>query len=437
MNIAVIGTGYVGLVAGTCLAETGNDVACLDIDKGKIETLQNGGVPIYEPGLLEMIMRNVSEGRLSFSTDIAAGVRMADVIFVAVGTPQDKDGSADLQYVLQVARSIGRAMNGYKVIVLKSTVPVGTHIKVRKMVKRHTKHKFDVVSNPEFMKEGAAVGDFLRPDRVVIGTDSSTASEVMQELYAPFVRNENPIYVMDNFSAEMTKYAANALLATKISFMNEIANLCDLVGADVKAVRKGVGSDSRIGFQFLFPGHGYGGSCFPKDVKALIRIAEEAGMKLDLVKSTDRVNQRQKKKLVSFIDQHYGPDLTGMTFAIWGLSFKPETDDMREAPSLEIIRALLKRKAKVRAYDPQAGEEAQKYFGRKIEILENSYDALEKADGLVVCTEWNEFRRPNYAKMRETMKQPVIFDGRNLYTPKLIRKMGFSYYCIGRNKAAN
>ncbi|HPQ67865.1 MAG TPA: UDP-glucose/GDP-mannose dehydrogenase family protein [bacterium] len=443
MNICVIGTGYVGLVAGTCFAETGNDVICVDIDEDKIAKLKNGEIPIYEPELDALVERNVKEKRLSFTTDLPEGVQKSDIIFIAVGTPQDEDGSADLTHVLAVAKSIGQSINGFKVIVDKSTVPVGTADKVRAAIAAETDVEFCVVSNPEFMKEGAAITDFLYPDRVVIGTDNDKAREMMGELYSPFVRTGNPIIFMEIKSAEMTKYAANAMLATKISFMNEIANLCDMVGADVADVRKGVGSDSRIGKAFLFPGVGYGGSCFPKDVKALIKTAEESGMALQILHKVDEVNERQKTVLFDKIMKHYGGDIKGKVFAIWGLSFKPQTDDMREAPAKLMIRKLATAGAICRAYDPVAMEEAKQHYNLGDEIADgtltlcaNNYEALEGADALILVTEWNEFRRPNFDRIKSMLSAPVLFDGRNLYTPKVLKDMGFAYYSIGRDNAS-
>lgn len=432
MNICVIGTGYVGLVAGTCFAESGNDVICIDIIKEKIEKLKKGEIPIYEPELDDLVIRNMKEGRLVFSTELAAAVQKSRIIFIAVGTPQDKDGSADLKYVLEVAASIGDAMDSYKIIVTKSTVPVGTAEKVRETVKAHTDIPFDMVSNPEFMKEGAAVMDFLKPDRVVIGTDSEKVGEVMRELYSPFVRTENPIMIMDIKSAELTKYASNALLATKISFMNEIARLSEMVGADVYSVRKGVGSDKRIGFQFLFPGVGYGGSCFPKDVKALIRTGEENGVDMSIIRSVDLLNEDQKSALIHKVVARFGEDLTGKTFAVWGLSFKPQTDDMREAPSIVTIEGLMARGAKIKAHDPAAMDVAKEIFGDRITLCDSNYEACEGADALIVITEWNEFRRPNYERIRQLLTHAVIFDGRNIYTSERLREEGFEYYCIGR-----
>jgi len=447
MNICVIGTGYVGLVAGTCFAESGNDVTCVDIDAKKIDRLNNGDVPIYEPGLEELIKRNKDDGRLKFTTDLSAAVRESLICFIAVGTPPGEDGSADLKYVLEVARGIGRAMDGYRVIVDKSTVPVGTADKVKAAVrselqKREVSYEFDVVSNPEFLKEGAAIGDFMKPDRVVIGVDVKKAAEIMEELYSPFVRTNKPVLVMDVKSAEMTKYAANAMLATKISFINEIANLCELVGADVANVRRGIGSDSRIGFEFLFPGVGYGGSCFPKDVQAIIRTGSEYGYDLKILKAVEAVNYRQKEVLVDRILKHFQPSalslqpsgkpLDGKTIGIWGLSFKPRTDDMREAPAITIINRLLEAGAKVKAHDPEAMDEARKVFGDRIVYVKDNYDVVRDADALVVVTEWNEFRRPNFDKMKSLMNSPVIFDGRNIYEPKEMKEHGFTYYGIGR-----
>ena len=447
MNICVIGTGYVGLVAGTCFAESGNDVTCVDIDAKKIDRLNNGDVPIYEPGLEELIKRNKEDGRLKFTTDLSAAVKESLICFIAVGTPPGEDGSADLKYVLEVARGIGRAMDGYRVIVDKSTVPVGTADKVKAAVrselqKRGVSYEFDVVSNPEFLKEGAAIDDFMKPDRVVIGVDGKKAAELMEELYSPFVRTNKPVLVMDVKSAEMTKYAANAMLATKISFINEIANLCELVGADVANVRRGIGSDSRIGFEFLFPGVGYGGSCFPKDVQAIIRTGSEYGYDLKILKAVEAVNYRQKEVLVDRILRHFegsgvrgqgsAKPLEGKIIGVWGLSFKPRTDDMREAPAITIINRLLEAGAKVKAHDPEAMDEARKVFGDRIEYVKDNYEVVRDADALVVITEWNEFRRPNFDRMKSLMKSPVIFDGRNIYEPKEMKEHGFIYYGIGR-----
>jgi len=431
LRIGVVGTGYVGLVVGTCLAENGNAVVCVDTDEGKIAALRRGEVPIYEPGLDEMISRNVAEERLSFSTDVAAAVRASEILFIAVGTPQGEDGSADMTHVLSVAEEIGRSMNGYKILVNKSTVPVGTARRVRDVVSKLTAHPFSVVSNPEFLKEGAAVDDFLKPDRVIIGTDDARAEAVMRELYAPFVRTGNPILVMDPASAELTKYAANAMLASRISFMNEIANLCDKVGADVGEVRKGIGTDSRIGSSFLFPGIGYGGSCFPKDVKALLLIGEHAGAPLQVVAAVDRVNEAQRVVLVPRIEAHLG-GLRGKVVAVWGLAFKPRTDDLREAPALAVVEALLARGAAVRAYDPKAVPAARRLLGDRVTFCHRSYEAVEGADALVLATEWNEFREPDFPRVRSLMRHPAIFDGRNIYNPHHLREMGFHYEAIGR-----
>ena len=432
MKVCVIGTGYVGLVAGTCFADSGNDVTCVDIDERKIEALKKGEVPIYEPGLEELIRRNLTERRLWFTSDLVTAVRASDICFIAVGTPEAADGSADLRAVIAVAGAIGEAMNGYRVIVCKSTVPVGTADKVRAAVKAKTEHDFDVISNPEFLKEGAAIEDFMKPDRVVIGGAQQRAIEIMKELYAPFVRTENPILVMDNRSAEMTKYAANAFLATKISFVNEIANLCERVGADVNDVRRGMGSDRRIGHHFLFPGTGYGGSCFPKDVQAIIRTAKDADMEFPLLNAVELVNERQKQLLVEKVVRKYGPSLTGRRFSVWGLAFKPRTDDMREAPSIVIIEELLKRGARIEAHDPEALGEARKVFGDRINYHRVNYDALAGTDALLIVTEWSEFRRPDFPRMKSLLKSPVIFDGRNLYEPEVMRGHGFTYYPIGR-----
>lgn len=447
MNICVIGTGYVGLVAGTCFAESGNDVICVDIDSKKVERLNNGDVPIYEPGLEELIKRNKGDGRLKFTTDLAAAVKESLICFIAVGTPPGEDGSADLKYVIEVAKGIGKSMDGYRVIVDKSTVPVGTADKVKAAVRSELQSRgvdceFDVVSNPEFLKEGAAIDDFMKPDRVVIGADSKKAAEIMEELYSPFVMKNKRTLIMDVKSAEMTKYAANAMLATKISFINEIACLCELVGADVADVRRGIGSDSRIGFDFLFPGVGYGGSCFPKDVQAIIRTASGYGYEMKILKAVEAVNYRQKEVLVDRILEHFqsaagsrqsaNRPLEGKTIGIWGLSFKPRTDDMREAPAITIINRLLEAGAKVKAHDPEAMDEARKVFGEKIAYMKDNYEVARDADALVVITEWNEFRRPNFDRIKGLMKSPVIFDGRNIYEPKEMKEHGFKYYGIGR-----
>jgi len=443
MKICVVGTGYVGLVAGTCFAESGNDVICVDVDESKIEGLKNGNIPIYEPGLKELVLRNSEEGRLSFTTDIVAAVKESLVVFIAVGTPPGEDGSADLKYVINVARDIGRHMESFKIIVDKSTVPVGTADKVRAAVAEELAAKgvsieFDVVSNPEFLKEGAAIDDFMKPDRVVIGTDNVRTAELMKELYSPFMRKSNRLIVMDIRSAEMTKYAANAMLATKISFMNQIANLCERMGADVAAVREGIGSDSRIGYDFLFPGVGYGGSCFPKDVKALVKTAEESGYDFILLRAVEEVNERQKLVLTHKIEALLGAkgnirSLEGKTIALWGLSFKPRTDDMREAPSVAIINRLLELGATVRAHDPVAIKEAKKIFGDQIEYSTNHYDILQGADALAIVTEWSEYRNPDFPKIKSSLKKPLIFDGRNLYEPHRMRDAGFEYFPIGRN----
>ena len=442
MKICVIGSGYVGLVAGTCFAESGNDVICVDVDEAKIEGLKRGVIPIYEPGLKEMVLKNCEEGRLSFTTDLAFAVKESLVNFIAVGTPPGADGSADLQYVLSVARSIGRHMDGFKIIVDKSTVPVGTADKVRAAVAeelslRGLQIEFDVVSNPEFLKEGAAIDDFMKPDRVVIGTDNVRTAELMKELYSAFMRKSNRLLVMDIRSAEMTKYAANAMLATRITFMNQIANLCELMGADVMAVREGIGSDSRIGYDFLFPGVGYGGSCFPKDVKALVKTADECNYDFILLKGVEEANDRQKRVLSDKILRRLGSGgekpLAGRRIAVWGLSFKPRTDDMRDAPSLTIINSLLEMGAEVQAHDPEAINEAKKHFGERIGYSLNPYDPLKGADALVVITEWNEYRNPDFERIKKLMVTPLVFDGRNLYRPDRMAQAGFEYLPIGRN----
>ena len=431
MKVCVIGTGYVGLVAGTCLAEMGNQVICVDNNKEKLEQLKKGIVPIYEPGLEELIKANVSENRLSFSDDIKYAVENSLVCFIAVGTPQGEDGSADLQYVYQVAENIGKSINGYKVIVDKSTVPVGTAEKVTGIISALTNSPFDVVSNPEFLKQGAAVDDFLRPDRVIIGSNSQRATEIMQELYAPCLRTGNPVIIMDVKSAEMTKYASNSFLALKISYANEIANLCEKVGANAEMVRVGMSSDRRIGAQFLFPGIGYGGSCFPKDVQALIKTAKEFNCGYDLFEATDRVNKKQRLLFVEKILNWYNNDISGKTFGVWGLAFKPKTNDMREAPSITIINELLKHGAKIQAYDPKAFDLAKTIFGDKITYSQNSYDALTNADAMLLLTEWNEFRRPDFDKIKILLKTPLIFDGRNQYESYRMKQRGFKYICIG------
>jgi UDPglucose 6-dehydrogenase len=432
MRIAVVGTGYVGLVAGTCFAESGNNVTCIDIDGEKIEKLKAGVIPIYEPGLEELLRRNVRDGRLAFTTDYAQGIPQAQVVFIAVGTPPGETGSADLKYVLAAAASIGKHMTGYTVIVDKSTVPVGTAHRVTEAVRKVAKHEFDVVSNPEFLKEGAAIDDFLKPDRVVIGSESVRAAEIMDELYAPFVRTGNPILHMDIASAELTKYAANAMLASRISFMNEIANICTLVGANIDAVRRGIGSDARIGSRFLFAGIGYGGSCFPKDVQAIVRTASEKGYDFRILKAVEAVNESQKRLLVERIQKRFGKDLRGKRFAVWGLSFKPNTDDMREAPSVVVIRGLLDAGAEITAYDPEAAEECKRhYLGDRIDYAEAPMAALQGADALVLVTEWNEFRRPDFEAVKAALRTPVIFDGRNIYPRATLEKLGIEYFGIG------
>jgi UDPglucose 6-dehydrogenase len=432
MRVAVIGSGYVGLVAGTCFADSGNDVTCVDIDERKIAALRKGELPIYEPGLEELVLKNLKEKRLSFTTGLSDAVGLAQVVFIAVGTPEGESGDADLQYVLAAAREIGKAMKQYTVIVDKSTVPVGTADLVRAAVAEHTHHDFDVVSNPEFLKEGAALDDFLKPDRVVIGCSSERAKEVMGDLYAPFVRTENPILYMDTRSAELTKYAANAMLATRISFMNDIALICEKVGADVNAVRKGMGSDRRIGYPFLFPGVGYGGSCFPKDVKALVATARDHGIEFDLLRAVERTNERQKRLLIEKAKKHFSQDLSGKTFGVWGLAFKPKTDDMREAPALVLIEALLGKGAKVIAHDPVAQSVARRHFQDRITYAETPYDALKGADALFLVTEWNDFRNADFERMKALMKTPVVFDGRNVLDPSRMRSLGFTYYGVGR-----
>ncbi|MEM8508066.1 MAG: UDP-glucose/GDP-mannose dehydrogenase family protein [Bacteroidota bacterium] len=442
MNIAVVGTGYVGLVTGTCFAETGVNVVCIDIDKKKVEMLRNGEVPIYEPGLDALLERNIDKGRISFTTSLEKGIKEAEAVFIAVGTPPDEDGSADLKYVLGVAREIGQYMEDYKVVITKSTVPVGTSYKVKSAVageleKRGIRISFDVASNPEFLKEGSAVDDFLKPDRIVVGVESKRAEKAMRRLYKPFLMNGHPLLFMDIFSSEMTKYAANSMLATKISFMNDIANLCELVGANVDLVRKGIGSDSRIGSKFIYPGTGYGGSCFPKDVQALVRTADEYGHSLEVLKAVEAVNYRQKSTLVEKIKQHFGNDLKGKQFGMWGLAFKPKTDDMREAPSLVIIEQLKALGANIRAYDPVAMEEAERIIGNGIEYAKDEYDACIDADALILVTEWSEFRMPNFRILEKLMSEKTIFDGRNVYDPEELAEQGFNYYSIGRKVVTN
>jgi UDPglucose 6-dehydrogenase len=432
MKIAVIGTGYVGLVAGACFAEGGNDVICVDKDGAKVRTLRAGRMPIYEPGLEEIVRRNRHENRLTFTTTLPKAVRSSSIVFIAVGTPQGEDGSADLQHVLEVAREVARAMNGYKVIVDKSTVPVGTAARVREVIRRETTHPFSVVSNPEFLKQGAAIDDFMKPDRVVIGAEDPRARELMQELYAPFTRTGAPIMMMDCASAELTKYAANAMLATRISFMNEVANVCEAVGADVDEVRRAIGADRRIGTSFLFPGVGYGGSCFPKDVKAMIHFASQKDYDFRILRAVEEVNSSQKTRLGTKMRLHFGT-LKGRTIAVWGLAFKPRTDDMREAPAIPLIKMLLAEGVNVQAYDPEATKVAKGIFGTKVTFATKNYDALKGADGLAIVTEWSEFRRPDFEKMRKLMRSPVIFDGRNLFEPEQMKQSGFTYYSIGRH----
>lgn len=432
MKICVIGTGYVGLVAGTCLADMGNDVICVDNDLKKLEMLEKGIVPIYEPGLEELIKANVMEGRLTFSSNLADAVQKSLVCFIAVGTPQSEDGSADMRYVMDVAESIGKAINGYKVIVDKSTVPVGTADKVKAAIAKFYDGEFDVVSNPEFLKQGAAVDDFLKPDRVVIGSNSAKATAIMQEVYAPFFRTASRFVIMDVKSAEMTKYAANSFLAVKISYANEIANICEAVGADAEMVRIGMCSDKRIGSQFLFPGLGYGGSCFPKDVKALLKTAKDHNCGHRLIESADEVNKEQRVVFINKILRKFGSDIKGKTFAVWGLTFKPKTNDMRMSPAITIINAILELGGNVQAYDPKGFEQAKTIWGDKITYSKSSYDALEGADCLLLLTEWNEFRRPDFDKVKELLKSPVVFDGRNQYDAQRMKQRGFDYICVGR-----
>jgi UDPglucose 6-dehydrogenase len=431
MKITVVGTGYVGLVTGTCLAETGNHVCCVDIDERKVNKLKNGQITIYEPGLEKLFERNLKEERLTFTTDLTEGLDDSQIVFLALPTPPGEDGSADLKYVLGVANDIGKLLTDYKIIIDKSTVPVGTAEKVRQAISKNYKGEFDVVSNPEFLREGVAVDDFLKPDRIVIGTTSERAKALLTELYGPYVRQGNPIIFMDERSAELTKYAANAFLATKISFMNEIAQMCERLGADVDMVRKGIGSDERIGRRFLFPGIGYGGSCFPKDVKALMHSAKEVKYEFHILDAVTEVNETQKSHLVTKIKRYFG-DLTGKHFALWGLAFKPNTDDIREAPALEIIDALLQAGATVATFDPEAMENVKTIFGKKISFCETPYDCLQEADALIIATEWNEFRTPDFDKILSTLKEPVIFDGRNVFDVAAMEKKGFHYESIGR-----
>lgn len=436
MKIAVVGTGYVGLVTGTCFAETGNRVTCVDIDPNKINKLAAGEITIYEPGLEKIFLRNLREGRLQFTTQLQEGIADAEIIFLALPTPPGEDGSADLRYVLGVAADLGKLLTDYKVIVDKSTVPVGTAEKVQAAIAAHYAGEFDVVSNPEFLREGVAVDDFMKPDRVVIGTQSDRARKVMNDLYAPFVRQGNPIIFMDEKSAELTKYAANSFLATKISFMNEIAQLCERMGADVDMVRRGIGSDDRIGKRFLFPGIGYGGSCFPKDVQALIRSAEDVQYNFSILQAVEAVNERQKKHLLPKIRNHFKGNLTGVRLALWGLAFKPNTDDIREAPALQLIEALTSEGAIIVAYDPEAMANVKKLVGDQIQYAANPYDALAGADALIIATEWSEFRTPDFDRIGETLQHKVIFDGRNLFDVKQMKALGYHYESIGRGQQA-
>jgi UDPglucose 6-dehydrogenase len=431
MKLAVIGTGYVGLVAGTCFSETGNEVVCVDIDEAKIATLQQGKIPIYEPGLEEMVRRNAEEQRLLFTTDLKSAVENSAIIFIAVGTPQGPNGHANLEFVRNTSKSIAKAMDGFKIIVTKSTVPVGTADQIRQWVSEETSQPFAVLSNPEFMKEGAAVEDFMKPDRVVLGGDDLEALEIIKELYEPFLRTGNQILVMDSRSAEMSKYAANAMLATKISFINEVSRLCEYMGADINEVRRAIALDRRIGQHFIFPGVGYGGSCFPKDIRAIISMGGDQE-EMSLMKAVEAVNERQKRVLVDKIKRRFGAKLSGKIFAVWGLAFKPRTDDMRDAPAIVVIEALLQSGARIQAFDPEATVEARRIFGDRIVYAARNYDALDGASALLVLTEWNEFRRPDFQRIKELLKEPIIFDGRNIYDPGELRKLGFDYYSIGR-----
>jgi|SRR5262245_33392440 len=431
MKLAVIGTGYVGLVAGTCFAESGNDVICVDIDEHKIAMLNQGKVPIYEPGLEEMVRRNAAEQRLSFTMDLPSAVRSAEIIFIAVGTPQGPSGNANLEFVRATAKAIAKAMDGFKIVVTKSTVPVGTADQIKQWIAEETSQPFAVVTNPEFMKEGAAVDDFMKPDRVVLGGDNAEAIGAVKELFEPFLRTGNPILIMDSRSAEMSKYAANAMLATKISFINEVARLCESLNADISEVRRAMSLDRRIGPHFIFPGAGYGGSCFPKDVRAMISMGGENPEML-LLKAVEEVNERQKRVLVEKLKRRFGTDLSGHIFAVWGLAFKPRTDDMRDAPAITVVEALLEAGAEVQAFDPEAMAEARKLFGERIRYAPRNYDALDGASAVLILTEWNEFRRPDFTRIKSLLKQPVIFDGRNIYDPVELRKLGFEHYSIGR-----
>lgn len=432
MNITVVGTGYVGLVAGTCFADMGNTVFCVDNNIQKLESLKNGVIPIYEPGLEELVLNNIKEKRLNFTNDLDIAVKNSDICFIAVGTPQTENGNADLTGVFEVAKKIAQSMNGYKIIVNKSTVPVGTAEKISKIIKENSSHPFDIVSNPEFLKQGNAVEDFLYPDRVIIGSESDKASKIMQEIYEPFLRTANRIIVMDVKSAELTKYAANSFLATKISFMNEMANLCEKVGADIDKVRIGMSTDNRIGNKFLFAGIGYGGSCFPKDVSALINTGIENNCPMNIISAVKNTNNKQRLLFIDKITARFGQDLTGKKFAIWGLAFKPKTNDMREAPSITIIESLLAKGAEISAFDPKAISSAKKLFDNKITYADNAYKALENADSLLLLTEWNEFRRPDFEKIKKIMNSPIIFDGRNQFDPTKLTKEGFEYFCIGK-----
>lgn len=442
MKVTVFGTGYVGLVTGTCLADVGHDVLCVDVDQKKVDNLKNGIIPIFEPGLEPIVKQAVQNGLLNFTTDMDEAVAHGELQFIAVGTPSGEDGSADLQYVVAVAKTIGQRMSGYKVVVNKSTVPIGTAEKVsdaliEQLKARNLDTPFDVVSNPEFLKEGAAINDFMKPDRIVVGTNSERAEKLLRELYAPFNRSHDRMIFMDVRSAELTKYAANAMLATKISFINEMANLAEKLGADIEQVRNGIGADPRIGYQFIYPGCGYGGSCFPKDVKALINIAKNVDYQANLMEAVDRVNQAQKNKLFAYITKHFGSNLKGKTFALWGLAFKPNTDDMREAPSRVLIEALWAAGAKVQAYDPVAMDETQHIYGLRedLKLVGTKEAALERADALVICTEWKTFRAPNFDLLKQALVSPVIFDGRNLYEPSRMAEYGFEYYAVGRGKS--
>jgi len=431
MKLAVVGTGYVGLVAGTCFAESGNDVICVDIDAHKIDMLNQGKVPIYEPGLEEMVRRNAAEQRLMFTMDLPRAVRSSEIIFIAVGTPQSPTGNANLEFVRATAKGIAKAMDGFKIIVTKSTVPVGTADRLKSWISEETTQSFAVVSNPEFMKEGAAVEDFMKPDRVVLGGDNAEAIDAVKELYEPFLRTGNPILTMDSRSAEMSKYAANAMLATKISFINEVARLCEGLDADIGAVRRAISLDRRIGPHFIFPGVGYGGSCFPKDVRAMIGMGDH-NPEMVLLKAVEQVNERQKGVLAESVIERFGANLSGHVFAVWGLAFKPRTDDMRDAPAITVIEKLLAAGAQVQAFDPEAMAEARKLFGERIHYAQRNYDALGGASALLILTEWNEFRRPDFQRVKDLLKEPVIFDGRNIYDPADLRKLGFDYYSIGR-----